>query len=332
VRDNLRVALGVFTVSTVAALCSRTRDALSAIRRGWILAVLLTLPVAGYEIATDVHLPHSYGQLESGGEESFAIRYAAVTFGHRNYYAAFLTLAFPFILWRFSLARSFRGKLMVGSLAMAVVFLVVLNASRLGMVLLVLQAGVWFVAGARRRKRVWLAVLAMVVMTLVLALTMLPYTVLRLQLLASGDDDSLTARTGLLRTGLGLIYSSGGLGVGAGGFSRRVAAAGVNTGGLVDPHNVWIEVLAQYGVLVGGAFIAWLSLCGLRLLRLRKQFPQGSETRGGLLCAILVLISLPLNGMMNSAYLSFTFFWVATAGLIAAANSAAAELRDGRLV
>jgi hypothetical protein len=332
IRDNLRVALGVCTVCVLAWLASRTPNALAAVRRGWIVAVVLTLPCALYEIITDSHLPHSYGHTESGGLQSIGVTYAAVTFGNRNYYVAFLTLAYPYILWGLARANTRASKFFYMALGTAVALIVLVDASRLGLFVLGLQWALWLGWGlSAKRFSGHLLLIGAAAIAGWSAISYLPYTVWRLQWFISGQDESVFARTGLFWAGMKMIYDSGGLGVGAGGFSRRIADTSA-TGGLVDPHNVWMEIFTQYGVLIGVAFVAWLVMCAIRLIVFIRRNParSGTDTYQGSYYALLILVSLPFNGMMNSAYLSFTFLWVALGCVTLTVNAAETDLKGLR--
>jgi hypothetical protein len=327
-RDNLRVAVGVFTVCVLAWLGSRTPAALAAVRRGWIVAVALTLPFALYELITDHHFPHAYGHVETGGSHSFGVTYAAVTFGNRNYYVAFLTLAYPYILWSLARAKTRAAKFFYMSLGAAVALIVLVDSSRLGLIVLGIQWALWFGGGggAKPLSRRLLFIAAALTAGW-WAIPYLPYTVLRLQWLIAGQDESISARTDLFWAGLRMIYESGGLGVGAGGFSQHIADTAA-TGNLVDPHNIWMEIFAQYGVLVGVGFVAWLVACAMRLLMFirRNRARSGTDAYEGSYYALLILVSLPLNGLMNSAYLGFTFLWVALGCITLTINAAETEL------
>jgi hypothetical protein len=329
IRDNLRVAVGVCTVCVLAWLASRTPAALAAVRRGWIAAVTLTLPLALYEIVTDYHLPdHSYGHIESGGLHSFGVTYACVTFGNRNYYVAFLTLAYPYILWGLSRARTRAAKFLHMALAAAVALIVLVDSSRLGLIVLGIQSALWFVGGGGiKRLSRRLLFIAVAVIAGWWIIPYLPYTVLRLQWLIGGQDESVSARTGLFWAGLRMLYDTAGIGVGAGGFSQRIADTAA-TSYLSDPHNVWMEIATQYGVLIGLGFVAWLVACAIRLIVFirRHQAQSGTDAYEGSYYALLVLVSLPLNGLMNSAYLSYTFFWVSLGCIALTVNAAETEL------
>jgi O-antigen ligase len=321
------IVLGIVAVLVLCSLSFRAPSATSWLRRGWVVAFCLTIPVACIEILNDRHLPSTVGQDQTGGWDSFAIVYSATTFGNRNTYAAFVVLAFPFVLWEIERAhgRMVRAFLLgVASAALAIVFI---DATRLGAAAMLLELTAWFCL-----RLSWKSILRMALTGVALTLAgaavapYLPYPALRFSLALTGGDESIEHRVGLLADGLQFTAESAGLGIGAGGFSSLVKsrAGHYETGGQVDPHNVWIQVFSQYGIFVGLAFVSWLAYCAATLLSARRRiartaFPEASP---GVTCGLLLLLALPLNGLMNSAYLNFTFFWAAIGSIAVIASGA----------
>lgn len=325
VRELSGVALGVVTVCTVMWLLRATRGSRSLITAGWLAAVSLTLPIAAHEMITDHHLPSSYGQIESGGEESLPMVYAAVTFGNRNTYIAFLTLAFPFLLWGTASARGRFRRLLFYLVAMAAAAIILTDASRIGAALVCFETLLWIFWFI---KRPMVRALAVVMLAAVVAgaVYLLPVTALRFAAALSGNDGSIDARYGLLRAGIHFLVATGGVGIGAGGFDHAVTT-GLNpyaTGGMTNPHNVWIQIFSQYGLLVGLAFCGWLWVCGSRLRRAIRS-AENPDDRVAARAGLLLILSLPLNGVLNSAYLSFTFLWVALGCALAVCEGCSGE-------
>ena len=334
VRELTGIALGLVTAFTMMRLIVQAPGALAAIRSGWVWAFVLTLPIAAWEILYDQHMPSARGHDITGGGAGIAITYASTTFGNRNTYSAFIVLAFPFLLWSMHKSRGWR-KLLISLLIIAAVCIQVMNASRLGAGATLCELLAWLLLtqAGKARARV-LIVAAVMAAILFQVLPYLPYTQLRYHLFFEGGDDSVLGRTGLLGCGLQFIADTAGRGIGAGGFASAIRSGqgAYDTRGAVDPHNVWVEVFSQYGLLVGTVFLTWLLYCGLALLRMRpcngkrKVAPELTE---GALYSLVLLAGLPLNGMMNSGYMTFTFLWAAL-GCVAGIVSLTERARSGR--
>ena len=94
---------------------------------------------------------------------------------------------------------------------------------------------------------------------------------------------------------------------------------------IVDPHNIWFEVAAQYGVLVAAMFVSWLVYCFVTMRRSRWERNSVAAGRYGR----MLLLGLPLVGLMNSAFLVFPIFWASMASVVIIADqlSLARDLR-----
>jgi O-antigen ligase len=339
IRELTGIALGLLTAFAMMRLIVHAPLALRAIRSGWVWAFAVTMPIAAWEVLYDQHLPGARGHDFTGGETIITITYAAATFGNRNTYSAFIVLAFPFLLW--SLHKSSRWrKLLIAMLITAAVCIQLMNASRLGAGATLCELLAWLVLTkqGKARARVLLAGAALLGI-LAQVLTYLPYTQLRYNLFLEGRDDSVLGRTGLLECGAQFLAETAGAGVGAGGFAAGILAGrgAYDTRGAIDPHNVWVEVFSQYGLLVGVAFVAWLLYCAVALWRMRprhgRRLVAPEITEAGLY-GLVVMAGLPLNGMMNSGYITYTFLWAAlgcVAGIVSVSEKAR-SLRCRRIV
>jgi hypothetical protein len=322
-RELTGIALGLITAFTIMRLAARAPRGLWAIRMGWVWAFACTLPIVAVEVLYDQHMPGARGHDVMGGTTLMSITYAATTFGNRNTYSAFLVLALPFLLWNLQHTCRWRKLVMILLIA-AAICIQLLNASRLGAAATCCELLVWLTL--TRRGKVKLALAVTTVLLLVSfgnLIDYLPYTQVRYRVVLSGQDASVMSRAGLLRNGLQFLADTAGAGIGAGGFVAGIASGrgGADTLGAVDPHNVWIEVAAQYGLLIGLAFPGWLACGAWTLWRARRRRYRASvpEVHEGTLYALMVLSAVPFNGLMNSGYITFTFFWAALGSIAAIA-------------
>ena len=117
-------AMGLMMVSALKA-----QKPLNSIVLGWAAMVLITLPIAIWEIVTGKHLISAFNvDIVSNGVQRVS---AAVTFGNINSYAVVLTSALPFIITGWvgnKKDTQFRIALMVLTAIIGVILL--LNASR----------------------------------------------------------------------------------------------------------------------------------------------------------------------------------------------------------
>ena len=325
-RELTGITLGLITAFTILRLGIRASRGMWAIRTGWAWAFACTLPIAAWEILFDQHMPGARGHDVMGGTTLMSITYAGTTFGNRNTYSAFLVLALPFLLWNLKYTRRWR-KFAVILLILSAIGIQLLNASRLGAAATCCELLVWLMLTKRGKLKLALAVgMVLLVAAFGNIFAYMPYTQVRYAVMLSGQDQSVRSRAGLLENGLQFLADTAGAGIGAGGFVAAMASGrgASDTLGAVDPHNVWIEVTAQYGMLIGIAFVGWLVFCGYALWKVRRRRYNGKppEIHDGTLCGLMLLAALPFNGVMNSGYITFTFFWAALGSVAALASIA----------
>jgi|GEM_PF-5805818 len=305
-KQLIAIFIGIASSVVIATLIPSSDMAVNWARKAWIVAFLITIPIAVHEIRTDQHRPSSVVEhVESGGAQSVAGKFAAVTFGNRNNYASFICMVFPAVLIEAISSRKAVLVLVYFGIAATALVLVAIDASRLGIVTLVLQLMVvWWLAG--KNKTFLFRVLAISLLIAgYLAVAASQYTQIKLESTVSGDDQSLAQRFEYSLRGLQLAADSGGMGVGAGGYNQDAA-----NGLLESAHDVWVEIAADYGVIIFTGMV-FVLLLGLRRLhkavfaarRLHHQFHPDA------LYGFLLAISLPGIGVMNSSCITSAQFW-----------------------
>jgi|WetSurMetagenome_2_1015567.scaffolds.fasta_scaffold01171_13 teichuronic acid biosynthesis protein TuaE len=328
VREMIGVCLGFLTVVTLLNLARSTPDVLRMIRLGWLASFLFTVPIAIYEIVTDQHMPQSYGQLTLGGLENAPIIYASTTFGNRNTYIAFVVIALPFILWGFHAARGWLHKGFYLAVVAGAAGLVMLTSSRLAIVATVIELLVWFLLTFNFWK--FRNVVTVVLLVSVLAWGFMQISnvsaLVQIRILNAGryEDQSASRRGALYMNGMQFILRTTGIGVGAGGFQQSIENGWdlYDTGGVIDPHNLFLEVFSQYGLVVGGLFFGWLIYCfkvmvsGLR----RKRLASSGELELAAKHGVVIMLALLPIALLNSSFLTFTIFWMAVACLTVIAD------------
>jgi hypothetical protein len=126
---------------------------------------------------------------------------------------------------------------------------------------------------------------------------------------------STGVRLNLVRNGWEMILGTGGAGVGAGGFPSAITHGfgRFNTAGIVNPHNYWLEIGAQYGVIVlaGVIFVVtwWMILLmrNLRLARLRGDRPGIALAATGLSGLAAYVIGAGANSTFIPQPTNWTF-------------------------
>ncbi|MDM1521196.1 O-antigen ligase family protein [Myroides odoratimimus] len=268
--------------------------------------VFLTLPIGLVEIMFNLHFSNSiFGSDNIIGGLGISKRYAAITFGNYNLYNHLLAIFFPFVLAFYSTVKNRFIKNVTFVSIILVGYILLINGSR-GAILCYLLAIIIFYLFYKKnlKYRTLYNFLFLIVFTAIVLFVLnsdeFVYIISRMSEKGVGDD----SRANLIEMGVNMLIDSNLLGVGAGNFTNYVQY-NFNSDILV-PHNIFVEIFSQYGIIVFGAFIYMLIvLCkNLRNLKNESHF---------IVLTSLLIFSLAF--VINSVYLSNPYLWIYLASL-----------------
>lgn len=274
---------------------------------GWPLAVFFTSVVALGELLTGNHLKNDFVS-----NTSFVGDVILSTFANPNNYGAFLALAMAVCLTGSTMTSMFgRGtrRFMFAAIGTALVMLP-LTASRFAVLGVVAGTLTFAVLGLRSR-RGQRFVLALVVLSVPAGLVLLrasPKLVEKFSAIAAqrtGTGNSTSIRENLIANGWDFFIETRGLGVGAAGYEPRILSGDFTHplfGRASNPHNLWIELLSEYG-LVGIAAVGLILM-----LSLRAAAPLRHPTRFGA-SYIAMFMTYLIAAMTASSYVNDTVSW-----------------------
>lgn len=280
------------------------RNPLGAISSGCLAAIILTLIVAFWEIVTDNHLPMSFQESNTmmrSGREIIMRQFASVTFGNYNGYVTFLCFLLPFVFYNVvPLKRTMKSIIsMVTVLLSAIV--IIFNASRGGILCLVIMLVVYFYM--QRKKRGFTFALIVFLMMSIFIISYFVenlFSAIALRLVEGGIEDS--SRIEIWKVAFRALLETFGFGTGMGGLSPWMESIDCNV--ISVPHNFFIELFAQLGVIIGlivALYILKLYFKSLRIKELNIKIP-----------VLIALTTLPVASIVNSGYLFvgylFTYF------------------------
>lgn len=320
ITDVLAVAFGFGVGIALLALGATKESAMPWLRRGWVTAFLVTGGVAVWEITTGNHLPSAFVE----NMPDYALRTLAIsTFGNPNNYGAFLALALPLLLLSYDSATRPFWRALYGLMIPLLFVAVFLSASRSALLGVLLQMLLYVFVFGTMRRIVW-AVIGAVGILVGAAYAGMSLEEFRLLAKLQGafsdsalESGSLSIRLSLTLNGLWMIATSYGLGVGAGGYEQAVQDPQVpfGTGGLINPHNFWIEIASEYGLVVIGLFVILMARFMVIALRAyRKRLDPWAQT------LLLMGLGYLLATVANSTYVSQPANWMAIATLMCGAT------------
>lgn len=290
---------------------------------GWIIAVAIALSLAAVELLTGVDL---YADGRFSTSDHIVLRSA---FNNPNNFAVFLVLAIPFVLLAALQARRYTRLLLSGLWTAALVFIIFIG-SRTGIVIMALQLGLlWVLLGKRPRLAIVSAIaIAATVIAFVLGPTQ---STISLGPIVRGGETSLYMRLMLALNGLWMVVQSKGLGVGAGNFAYYIDYMGPPypvLRGLNVPHNIWVEIAAEYGIIVFAMFVVfylYLLKTSLGLLRAARARTDG-RIRLQAITLITLVLTYPLAMVAPSHYVANPLNWLFLTSVVLFAKKVSVDL------
>ncbi|WP_168581216.1 O-antigen ligase family protein [Gephyromycinifex aptenodytis] len=318
---GLAVALSVVAVSGLP-LRRACRPRLAALRLGWFLALLLSLLVAGVELATDRHLWVGPGL--GWADQSRTI--IAGAFRNPNDFAIALSAMISGTLaWAASRRCAGSLRVVVGAALAAGVLAVLLTESRSGLLTLLVILGLHAWGWWRRRtaqrpdggpvlSRRSVAAAGVLLGLTAIGLCTLPtlarYNPLVRLVRAAADPSTARSdglRVGLLRAGWRYFTASDGFGTGADSFEPLLQAdPRWNFGIITWLHNSFLELLLQYGVIPAAALAAVIGVILVTVWR----YPGGPEHDLARIEALSALVAFLALGCASATVLTTPVWWL----------------------
>jgi O-antigen ligase len=267
------------------------------------------MPIALYELKTDVHLPMSVQQSESslyGGEVDRL--FASVTFGNLNAYNVVLCMTLSMML----IGTLQKGKRIVWVAyicALMSLLLIILNGSRAASICAALILTLYTFMMMRGKKIFLFAAATAIAGGLLLYFYKDALSLIIQRFQEQGLEDN--GRMKVLICGLKEWYGSGGMGVGIDNFNPIMEYKYHLA--ITPPHNLWLEVGAQYGIFV---FIGFFALF-IRLFLASRKGTTFNKTAAFIGIAALLPMSI-----IDSGYLLKTTTWFYIVSLYMVCNPA----------
>lgn len=292
--------IGFFTVVIFAYRANNTHN---TIIKGWRFLFLCTMPIAFCELFLNRHLyVNSYEDLYAYG--GILRRYASVTFGNLNAYNLVIVYALPFVI-----ATVFKelGKIKLISILL-ISLIILMNSSRgaffcLILVLMIVLSMFFKNNNIVNKKFIWLLLLA----PMVLAIKY--YDLIIGQIIGRFREESSDGegyRFRIVEESFHILEDYNFFGVGSGNF-QVIMKEYLNDYNFFSPHNLFLEILVQYGVIISFLFI-------YLLYRMYKQMKKVFTSYQKFIL-LSFFITLPISSIINSSYILNSYFWVYLASI-----------------
>ena len=278
---------------------------------GWLIFIMFSLPFAIFEIITDWHFSNSKFEgdmLINVYGTGVAKNFASFTFGNFNYYNLLLTYSLPFLMSSFFIFKNKKQKVLLYSSLIGISFVVLSNGSR-GALLCLLIIFIYFLKSNIVKFNIGKIIMPLFFMFFLVKFLTEQGSFLTSIILKSDRMFEDASRVNLLSKGFELFIDSFLLGVGPGNLG--VMYTNVYGMTLIAPHNLFLEILVEYGILVFLGFV-------LLLVKIYKRKKQLNGYSKFIIYGTFVL--LPFSSLINSLYLLTPNLWVLIGSLLIISN------------
>lgn len=288
------------------------QNPLKAITRGWLFSVLVCSIVAFWEITSGNHLSvaKEQGDAMNTGAEILEHMTASVTFNNYNSFVTYLCFCFPWIFYiLISVNKSFVVKLLSIIALISSVLIIVLNASRGGVLSIFIMLIVYFILS---KKSFFKNVITMISILLISYIIINYGESITAVIAARVEDGGMfedESRAIIWHNSLLAFSDTWGIGVGIGGL--RAAIEPYAQGGITAAHNLFLEILVQYGIIITLVFIWFMWLQFIKSITIEKSRR---------ISLMMTFIAFPVYTIIDSGYLLNTHFYVLIATIYIFAN------------
>jgi O-antigen ligase len=307
IKEIIYLTINFLLIFTVLFLANKASNPQESVIKGWILMFLLTVPIALYEFWFNKHLPmavQAEGMMMNIREEFINRRLASVTFGNLNGYNTMLCFMMPFVFNYLLKAINNRQKLLRWVMVFCLSLIVLMNGSRGAVICLIIVFLFFLKRFLQVRKSLFfLSAIALIASYFLITYydTVLILITYRFQHADSGNDDRLK----LIACGWDALWNSGLFGVGAGNFKPTMKLNYHLE--LTSPHNLFLEIGVQYGLIILLLFIGLL----VRLFLKQKV----NIDKSAKFIVLSSLFMFPLSSSIDSGYILTAGVWLFIASL-----------------
>lgn len=304
------------------AFADQAKSPKNSISTGWISLLIITIPIALYEIITQNHLPmdtFADAFLNIDGE-ILPYRRASVTFGNLNAFVVVLVCSLPFLLSKLYNSKGFKKSFLLIVL-ICLIYIIFVNASRGGIISISAILSVFLFFKLIKTKTINpTKAFKILFSTGIIVYLFFKYfptiannsVFAKLSSIFSFGTSKIIEdgpRTQIYETAYKVIYDNYFLGSGVG---SEFMVLSINGAEVANSHNLFLELLIQFGIFI---FLGFLYL-------LFRIFYSGRNINIDyhklvIYCSLCSFIPLVI---INSSYLTMPLFWIYLSSLYVYSN------------
>jgi len=326
VRDLFNLFVGLSLVA-MAPIFFNSKARLNRAVQIWLFTFAIFMVIATVEHLTTLHLPIS--RFSRGYQPHLAFRPTGV-FVNENNFAVYISLSIPLLLARWRYFVSWRSRILSGLGIFGAIYLLFILGSRVNWIALIVAIFIYslFLTPPGQRVKVLAALLLLVCATyFIFGITQPKIMGLMSQQLDSllksyrelldpvegGEylvsNTSIAIRLNMVRNGMQFLARTWGKGVGVGNFEAWIErGAPYDTEKILNPHNWWIELSAEFGILIALGYLGVYAV----LLYTAWEGWKHARGRGRMVpeALALALAIFPLLAISPSSLLDYLPHWL----------------------
>lgn len=288
---------------------SKSKNLKRILSSGWGVAFFITGIISIWELLTGNHLSTS-----KHGSDAYIMAdgqyvmhtYAAATFVNFNSFVVFICYSIPFLMYGYFSASKILSKIIYSLLFIVAVVILFMNASRGGILALIIQVFFFFstMFSGKGNKIPLVGLITVMIVALCLYWDEIAANIMLRTLETTSFQEE--ARYDIWIRSLKCFFPTVGIGTGVGSIAASMTNIS-SSGDVLLPHNAFLEILVQYGVVIG-------ILCLRFVLYLYKSVRRIGDkcTKALIKSSILSLLSILI---IDSSYLISPSFWAFFASL-----------------
>lgn len=309
--EVIGIAVYSLLFSEIVIFAQKAFSPRMSIAYGWVVGMFFSVLIALWELNTGNHLSMTkFADNHYFNDGGIAVlhTFASVTFGNYNGYVVYICFGMPFVLCAFIKSERLIEKIVLVFSILASLYVMFMNASRGGLLTLAILLFSTFAFGKNMGLKARMKMFGFLVIILLFVVTNWEVLSFYINVRTEGGTESVQdeVRWEIWGRAIKCFFMSPLLGTGAGSIVECMKSVSP-AGSVVIPHNVLLEILVQYGIVIGFIVCKFF----YTLVKGCAKFVH-DNTR------ILLLASLatqPFTLIIDSAYLRNPAFWVFFASL-----------------
>lgn len=280
----------------IIAFSQRSTNPYMNVAIGWLIAFLLTAIVAFWELHTGQHLTssvHDEITMSQGNGIVLDFKFAAATFTNYNDYETFMCYCFPFLIFLLNNVRTKIHKAGMICTIIVLLYIIINNASRGAIVSVSIMLIVNFFCRSRNLKGF---IKVLIISLMGFALFAYVFRDVFVNILFRLGNTTMfegNSRTEIWDRGFECLNGTSFMGTGVGGLYDTMALYS-SGGDVIALHNMFMELLVTFGLLLFGLFaVSLISMC-------KRSLSTPTYLKHTLLC---IIFPMPFYFIINSTYL-----------------------------